>query len=449
MAIATENLLLDEGGLWEMGVVLPFENMDMARFEEQTYLTRDIINFSGSNIQTFYIPHGVARVKPGSRIYIGPSSDPTRDISGDLLYHGKYEVFKVVTVTDAGAEDTIVIEALEAGFDNSIQNSYVSGDPIVVRTIGEAWEFLAEDQIAGVNTFEDPSLDTRFAFSREDSIDQYKGFSQGIVLNSDISLDPLEEDAGVTQAISGAKASVLQLMKNKPVMISAWVRVQDYWKFDLNKLDESIVDPKIICSFYTSPDALKVNAIPNFTYVFGTNAIPGRYISTLIEERVLTPPDPVSMRLGAYGTFHVNSDEHEVRLHIDNIVAEHVVETSQEANGRYVVDINPTIGLSVSNVSQGGTTKDPSGVVRDLKSGDPRLKLTITAKWKNRPSYFINDMRKIENWNKMGYPIALRPKMPGQLPLVIFCNIKVDVNYFHTFGNARGDVGITFTEITV
>jgi len=449
MAIPKESLLVDEAGLWEMGVVLPFKNMDMARFEEQTYLTRSIIYTEGSSIQSFYIPHGVARVKPGSRIYVGPSSDPTRDINGDLLFYGKYEVFKVSSVTEIPAtnEDLIGIVALEPDFDESIQNSYIAGDPVVIRTIGESWEFIANDQIAGVNTFLIPSLDQKFTFSREDSIDQYKGFSQGITLNSNIITE--EPDTGLTQAISGQPASVLHLLKNKPLKISAWVRVQDHWNVDTGAPDNSTVEPKIICAFYNSPESLKVNAIPNFTYIFSTSEIPGRYISTLIEDRVLVPPDPISMRFGVYGTFHPNPDEREVRLHIDNIVAEHVEGTSQEANGRYTVDINPKMGVAVSNVSQGGTTKDPSGIIRDLKTGDPRLKLSINAEWQNRPSYFINDMRKLENWNKMGYPIALRPQMPGQLPLVIFCNIKVDVSYFHTHGNARGNVRVTFTEVSV
>jgi len=449
MAIPKESLLVDEAGLWEMGVVLPFKNMDMARFEEQTYLTRSIIYTQGSNIQLLYIPHGAVRVKPGSRIYIGPSSDPTRDVDGDLVSYGKYEVFKVSSVTEIPAtnEDLIGISALEPDFDESIQNSYIAGDPIVVRTIGESWDFLSSDQIAGVSTFSDPSSDQKFIFSREDSIDQYKGFSQGIVLNSDIISE--EPDTGLIQAISGRAASVLHLLKDKPLKISAWVRVQDHWNVDTGLPENSTVDPKIFCVFYNSPEALKTYAIPAFTYIFGTSEIPGRYISTLIEDRVIVPTNPVSMCLGAYGTFHPNPDEHEVRLHIDNIIAEHVDGTSQEANGRYIVDINPKIGVAVSNISQGGTTKDPSGIVRDLKTGDPRLKLSINAEWQNRPSYFINDMRKLENWNRMGYPIALRPQMPGQLPLVIFCNIKVDVSYFQTFGNARGDVRVVFTEVSV
>lgn len=441
MPIQSENLEQNEAGLWEFGVVLPLKNVMMERFEQQAVLSRSV---SVGATEIHLVGHS-DRIKPNSRIYIGPSSDPTRDDSGDLVYKEKFEVFRVATVTAVADEDKIVLNRLEPGFQIAAENAYVVGDPVVFRPLAESWEYLAEDQFAGINTISDPRADTDFIFSREDSLDEKKDFSQGIETAVAL-VEP--KDIGISQALSGAAASVMHRLKNKGIKISAWVRVQNFEGMS-DTVDHGTVDPYIICSFYNNQIALKVNAIPSFTYLFGAGDITDRPWNVLVQDRVLVPPNPMSMRFGVYGSFQENPDEQPVRLLIDDAIVEHIGGTSQENNGRYKVDTNPVVSLSVNNKTSRQTAKDPTGKIRDLKVGDPKLRLEINAEWTNKPSYFINDMRQLENWNKEGFPIALRPKMPGHLPNVILCNIEVDVDYFYTAGNRRGNVKIKFSEVTI
>jgi len=440
MAILEENLEVNEGGLWEMGVVIPINNMDMARFEQQTVLSRSV----NAGVSVFYVNGHSSRIKPNSRVYIGPSSDPTRDLSGNLLYYGKSEVFRIESITEVGDEDEIDIKKLKSGYSDLFVNSYLPGDPVVIRPLAESWEFMADDQFPSVSTPADMRTDTDFIYSREDSLDEYKGFSQGI---STSVLLTVPVDVGISQVLSGRRANVLNFLQNKTVAFSGWVRVQNAYKMTAGVPGNGLVTPYIIIGFYDDQDALATDIVIVFRE--STSFVPERSTNIFISERALCPSNAVSMRVGSYANFTENPDERDLRFHVDNVVVEHVVETSQEANGRYTVDVNPRIGISTSNSSSRSTNKDPSGKIRALKVGDPRLKLSLNATWQNRPGYFINDMRKLENWNKMGYPIALRTKMPGTLPNVIFCNMEVNVSYEQTAGNERGDVQIKFDEVSV
>lgn len=432
MAIDRANLEVDEAGLWELGVALPLDNMNMARFEQQSILAQSVDKGS----DTIVIRRGNAKIKPNSRLYIGPSSDPTRDNNG-LLYYGEYESFKIKSITASGVNDIIVLDPLEVGSTRKkTDNAYLPGDPVVFRPLAESWEFLNDNQFDGINSIPDPRLDTNFTFSREDSLDEHRGFSQGIRLQKAIISNI---DVGISQALSGSRAKVLQLLQNKVIAISSWIRVQNGEE----------LSPFLLASFYTKPSAMNDSAIPSFTYLFNTVRDDTISWNLLISDRIRVPANPVSFRICSYATFSQNTQAKDLRFHIDDIVAEHIDGTSQESNGRYIVDINPTVGLSTSNRALGQTSKDSYGIIRRMKSGDPGLKLEISAYWQNRPGYFINDMLKLEQWNRMGYPIVLRPKMPGYLPNVLFCEMNVSVNYIIGMANERGDVQIQFREVSV
>jgi hypothetical protein len=471
--IVDNAISIDEGGLWELGIAFPISNSNMERFEFHTTLSDGVTRPNSTAI--LIDTQNLTRIARHSLIFIGPSTDTTRDTNGDLIYYGKSEFFLVSEFYS----NAIVLEAFASGFSNSLQNLYVKGDPVTVRAIAESWDYLASSDFSDVTV-----LGSGFQYNRQDSIDDYKLYSQEVKV---LEYPSGTTHRGIVQDFDDNTRSLLNRLANKKARMSAWMKAslslnsnvignpidEDVTgQVESNEIDEGngvIVDrsgwsnpidemhpqdtsvasyivPTIRATFYDDPALSSV--ISGADYKETVTDIQSSTSNMFLSKVFDVPEGVLSGRVAAYGAFADVVGLEGARILVDDFVLEHCTGTSKEDDGFYKVDINPEIGMSDSNLTKIKSSKDLSGIKIKQGRGDPTLRLQISCVWQNRPGYFIEDMRILEAWNKEGYSIVLRMKMPATMPMTIFCNMKVDSNYIKgRAGTEKADVSIVFEEV--
>ena len=443
MADLTNELEQNVGGLWEMGVSLPINNPTMESFEHYYTLSGDAD--VGANSITISDP--AAPIKVNDLIFVGPSSNPTRN-NDTLLYYAKYEKFLINNISISPGEISTYIITLKPTRHSStsaLQYSYLKGDPVTVRATATSWGYIDSNSFDN-DTYPPSSIiyNGDFSYERKDAIDDFKGYSQSIKTKIALSTTT---DIGILQEIRDNRRNILGRLDSKTVRLSSWVRasiVQDGTPAVGN--EDSLV-PYARAVFYSDPDYTnkvidEVATAPEI--ITGTNNI-------MLNKTITLTEGLLSAKVGVYGRFPNNPRLPSIDYQIDSVVLEHCANTTKENEGYYRVDMNPAVGVNIKNKNAIGFTQTYLGVKHDNAKGDPTSRYVVSAKWKNRQGYFIDDMRVLEMWNKEGYPIVLRTKMPNELPNVLFCNIDIkSIKYIKgSGGNRTADINIVFEEINV
>lgn len=440
--IPTESMELNYAGLWEIGVMLPFSNCNFSKFEQVTTLNSSVSQSSTS----IRINDNGIRMKAGDRIYIGPSSDKRRDSNNEYINYKEFEVFSVDSVTYNISSGYIDIDLASAGdgFLNQTEFFYNAEDPVIVRGLAKDFDYLDPTKFLGIIPMSDYENDSDFSFSRQASMDGYKNYSQQISTNAALTDDV---DVGLSQIMEYNRAKSLQLLQNKPIAISVWARVQNALGYDPFDLTKALVSPYVIIAFFNRMEC-DVSQQED-TYLFTTSLVPENTQNIFLSDRFRIPKVPANMRIGLFGRFTKNPDQRDIKVRFGDFIVEHCAETTQEENGRYRVDTNPTVGISVNNQNLRKTNKISSGIITTEFRANPSLKVEINATWKNKPGYFVEDFRKLEYWNRLGYPIVLRTKMPSILPNVVYCNMEVRSSQNASPATSRSDISVIFTEISI
>lgn len=461
---------LDEGGLWELGVAFPISNPKMERFEQFFQLTQDTtLNFGAIIIDSVY----TSKFKKNDLVFIGPSSDPTR-VSGVLQYYGKSEFFRVYSIY----ENTVYLTSYDTGFPTAPQNIYLKGDSITLRSIANSWDYLANAEFADtvVNAI------GKFSLERNDSVDDFKNFSQGVkVIKYPVSTN----HSGIVQKIQDARRSLLIRITQKNIRMSSWMRIytriedttigndideNTAGEVEGNAIDEGVGNLIDKSAFGNAIDENVGDSTGSSGYVIPSIRM-GFYddvaLSSLIsdsEEKILgikvstrsfflnkivqVPAKTMSAKIAAFAQFPSVPGLQDTVLLVDDVLAEHCVGTSKEDDGYYKVDMNPDLNPSTMNMTTVKVSKGILGTKRRIGVGDPNSRYKIEADWGNRPGYFIDDLRVLEAWNKEGYPIVLRTKMPNTLPVTLLCNMEVKSKFIRgSLGTAKADVSVTFEEV--
>ena len=467
-------LIQATGGLWELGVLFPIFNPNMERFELHLTLSREAKN----GLKYIYVEDlsDFANIPKNSLIFIGPSTDQTRDISANLIYYDNYESFYIDHIAQVFNEGYLIfLKPLNNQSSASLQNNYLAGDAITIRSVARNWRPIINSDFSGINV----GMSNDFYYSREDSLDNDKGFSQCIkALKAPLNIS----DKGIIQEVSKTHRSLLSRLEGHYVRISSWIKVNlieqditidddideiiagpqgedidegtaimDHSSFnkthELSAADTDYITAYIRAVFYDGPDNSSLLLDDSSE---NTDALDQSTLNTFISKVIQIPANSLSAKFGIYAKFSNNPRMKDARFFIDDAVIEHCVGTSKEANGYYQMDMNPYFDMTVKNGTSIGTYKSLLGNIKKEGSGDPSQRLIITANWKNRPGYFIDDMKTLEEWNNQGYPIVLRTKMTGKLPYTLFCNMKVSApDYLAGSGVQKADVSIEFEEISV
>lgn len=466
--IPASAMVQDEGGLWELGVAFPIDNINLERFEEYTSLATDVEAGAGI-INVKELPRTINK---NSLVFIGPSSNPLRDGSGDFLYFKEYEVFRVDNVyVSSGGITPVYIKALSDSDPSVLSYSYLKGDPVTFRETARDW--LAFNSIEWPTMLRaDPVARASITRSREDSLDGYKGYSQS-VYHEGLLLSDFED--GLIQRMGGNRRAFLNRVGGKPARMSSWFKLamrQDELAVG-DVIDENIAGPQgddideglgainpevfgdpieetsiaetgtmipyVRSIFYDDPSFSNIvlNTVEAGSET--TRGTRGLFLSKL----VTIPEGALSAKFAAYALFKANPRLDQMQAFIDDALIEHCIGTTQEANGYYQTDVNPSVGsLRVSNRNRIQTFTDIRGVKEAISMGDPNTRLSIETDWGNRPSFFVDDMKKLEQWNREGYAIVLRTKMPGILPYTMICNMKVKETT-----SDQTSLSITFEEV--
>lgn len=463
--------MFDEGDLWEIGVLFPIYNPNMERFERHYKLCYDFPVGSTEIIIEGLITMRDARIN--SLIFIGESSDQTRDDNANLINYGKYESFLIDYIIPYGNNTKIGLKRINENYQNKLLYSYLKNDCITIRSVAKNWQTLYSTDFSGLHSNSFSGL----RFSREDSLDKYKGFSQCIKSNNYISV-VCEE--GLLQKIEGENRSLLNRFADKKIRFSSWVKLalnfQDiiigndideiisgpqnddidegigYNSYPNNIIDEfpiydyGYITPYIRMAFYSDDNY----SILSTDYSETCGEMSGSSINTFINKVVSIPSDSLSAKFAVYGKFSANPRLKNIAFYIDDAVIEHCIGTTKENDGYYKFDMNPYIDISTQDGTKIETEKDLLGIIIKKRIGDPNSRLIINATWKNRASYFVEDMRQMLKWNLEGFPIVLRTKMPSKFPNIIFCNMNIDSpKDVKGLGNERSDITVTFKEIAI
>ncbi len=471
--MAFKNVPITEGNLWELGVLFPISNPSMERFEQFFKLERDVL--ASDKRTTVLIENIGKQVKGGCVIRIGPSSDKTRDGSGNLLYYGKYQIFLINYYTSSSVGDTIYLKKLFDDDSGVLEHNYLKDDPITIRGLADSWDFLKNNDFGDINSYIDPTKDGQYIFSRHNSVDDYKGFSQLITASDNVT----DYAVGIIQNFDNGKSrTLLNRLAGVKARMSYWFRTAvEEINVDLgddidetlpttgNDIDEiaggpvpyDIIDERNLSSV---PAIVPMIRLKLYNDILMSNSVLDESESwndmeegslPIFSNKVVTIPEGVlSGQLAVYATFTPDPRRVNLKFLIDDVTLEHCQGTSKEVKGYYQVDINPDINVSISNKTTGKIEKDLLGEGRRVAMEDPNTRFNIKVKWSNRPGYFINDLKVLESWNREGYPIVLRTYMPGQLPYTLFCNIKVSAPSYNEGPNIdKSDVSVTFDEIAV
>ena len=471
MSVITQ-LDIPTGGLWELGVLIPIKNPNMERFEFNTTLSADVfvgaqsITVSQTDISNYALP--------GATLFIGPSTSIVRDISSNLLYKNNMGLFSVTSSFD----DTIQLTRYDDN-DNYplvLENEYMKGDSITLRSIAKDWTKLASDVFPSLSYLNDGI----FHYDREETLDDFKGFAQAIHL---VQVgDFVDTYEGIYQKILGRGRGALNEVKGRYVRMSSWVKAtlasQSVTYADdideniginipSNDIDENIgvnAPSNDIDVNFTEPvdltelpsvtlrstffDDTQYNSVVDLADYAVSGGQLNSSLNTFIYDVVKVPEQTISGMIGVYAKFPSNKAYENYRLYIDDIVLEHSLGTSKEADGFYQVDINPRIGLRTETYIDPKLTKNFLGNKIHERRGDTVSRYKIAADFGARPEYFVNDMLVLQEWNDRGFPIVLRPKMPGDLPSTIFCNINVSIKPNPLKATSLSDVSVVFEEIS-
>jgi len=472
---------IDKGGLWEIGVMFPIRNPNMEIFEQYFTFYYDV----SVGTRTFFIYDEKNRIKPNSFVFVGPSSDPTRDGDNNLLYFDNYDVFKISNIYSAGTNIWgVVVMEYAPDMPYTFQNNYLAGDNVTIRTLAESWEFLQSGDFTSISPLATPMTDNEFEYSRADPLDNSKGYSQLIRCDSYPSTDT---DVGIVQEFRGRSRYLLNRMSGKTVRMSCWMKA-GFVKSASPVLIEDDIDENIGANPQDDDIDENVDGNPKSNDI-DENKIPGAGVSSgymtpylrtsfysdtalssllddysespgeiekstqamLVEKIINISNRAMGGRISAYCLFETNSALEDMEFYVDDVLIEHCVGTSKENDGYYLMDINPAIGMSIQNVKSSTAEKGLLGSSKKASSVDPSSRIKISTTFKNRPGYFIEDMRVIESWNHQGYPVVLRAKMPGVLPNVLLCKMTVgDPKYIEgSTGTEKADVQIDFEEVVI
>lgn len=448
-----------EGKPWELGVLVPFKNVNFDYFEKQFQLLESI----EEGDTTFKVYGDLAYkndIFPHQLVFIGPSSNTFRGSQGNFLYKDYKEEKNVVSLTynftDYDSWYTVIT------VDTPFIRRYNRGDNVTFRGLAKGWKNIYDEHSSDVETIISDvdgagsvSLNTKYPkeslgntmsyapegdkvqFFRTDPIFDYKGHAQRVYM-------PIGYETrnkfGFRQSLSRQDADYFHKLIGKYIRFSGWYKTQF--------ATEGAVDVRIGFVFYNNIEPSRSNEI-SYSTDNSVKTVTGGNEPRWLRKVVVIPA--LSKNGCIYAFAQADENVQQMNTVFEYVLAEHAIGTCQEDEGYYTLHKTPKIGVSVDTNKRAQNNRLGSGDLVNSKVSNPSLRISFDMQFDYVDENFVDDMKVLEDYSNNGDLIVLRTNTFESLPPVLIGKIKLDEPEIAKFsrGGILYHLKINFREVIV